>query len=169
MSENGWTPGPWTVDGPPENRIVWSSPGDRVCFMAHSDGRDPDRDVATSNLIAAAPDMAEALEDSLDHINCQDAYNKARAALAKAKRGGVMLWRCELCQGTGRLLQAKQTAPWVLCPACEGKGNNWLARQIDAATEELRNKPRCRRGPYWQDDVPSPDDAAKANQTGETE
>lgn len=26
------TPGPWIVDGRPENQIVWSSAEDRVCF-----------------------------------------------------------------------------------------------------------------------------------------
>lgn len=55
-----FTPGPWTVDGPPSNLIVWSSAENRVCFLAHSNGLDDDRDIATGLLIAAAPDLLEA-------------------------------------------------------------------------------------------------------------
>lgn len=47
------TPGAWAVDGPPHNRIIWSSPDDRVCFMAHSDGKDVARDMATPAFIVA--------------------------------------------------------------------------------------------------------------------
>ena len=90
---DGATPGAWRADGEPWNRIVWSSADNRVCFMAHSSGLNDARDIATSNLIAAAPDMAEALEKALNFITntesemgetlpCGDA---ARAALAKAR------------------------------------------------------------------------------------
>ncbi len=58
---DGATPGPWRADGEPWNRIVWSSADNRVCFMAHSSGLNDARDIATSNLIAAAPDLARAL------------------------------------------------------------------------------------------------------------
>jgi hypothetical protein len=54
------TPGPWRVDGDPWNRIVWSFPDNRVCFMSHSNGLDDARDIATSELVAAAPDLARA-------------------------------------------------------------------------------------------------------------
>ena len=54
----GTTPGPWRADGEPWNRIVWSSADNRVCFMAHSSGLNDARDTATSNLVAAAPDLA---------------------------------------------------------------------------------------------------------------
>ena len=57
----GTPPGPWRADGPPYNRIVWTSNENRVCFMAHTNGLDDARDVATSNLVAAAPDLARAL------------------------------------------------------------------------------------------------------------
>ena len=60
----GATPGPWRADGEPWNRIVWSSADNRVCFMAHSSGLNDARDIATSNLIAAAPDLARALLDA---------------------------------------------------------------------------------------------------------
>lgn len=56
---------PWFVDGPPSNQIVWSSPDDRVCFLAHSNGRDEARDIATGHLIAASPDLKAALTDML--------------------------------------------------------------------------------------------------------
>lgn len=61
MSESKHTPGPWTVDGPPYNQIVWSSAENRVCFLAHSNGLDDERDIANGRLIAAAPDLLEAL------------------------------------------------------------------------------------------------------------
>ena len=60
----GATPGPWRADGEPWNRIVWSSADNRVCFMAHSSGLNDARDIATSNLAAAAPDLARALLDA---------------------------------------------------------------------------------------------------------
>ena len=58
---DGATPGPWRADGEPWNRVVWSSAENRVCFMAHSNGLNDERDIATSNLAAAAPDLARAL------------------------------------------------------------------------------------------------------------
>ena len=69
---DGATPGPWRADGEPWNRVVWSSADNRVCFMAHSSGLNDARDIATSNLVAAAPDLARALLD-------------ARAELARVK------------------------------------------------------------------------------------
>lgn len=83
---SGWTKGPWTVDGPPWNQIVWSSAENRVCFLAHSNGLDDARDIATARLIAAAPDLAEALEAVIrvaDRSTVE--FDMARAALLKAK------------------------------------------------------------------------------------
>lgn len=62
------TPGPWMVDGPPHNQIVWSDADNRVCFLAHSGGRDNERDIATGRLIAAAPLMADALLVARDFL-----------------------------------------------------------------------------------------------------
>ena len=58
---DGAMPGPWRADGEPWNRVVWSSAENRVCFMAHSNGLNDERDIATSNLAAAAPALARAL------------------------------------------------------------------------------------------------------------
>ena len=85
--------GPWTVDGPPHNQIVWSSPENRVCFLAHSNGRDDARDVATGHLIAAAPDMLEALYQivtesggkAIPNDRLTAAREKCCAAIAKAE------------------------------------------------------------------------------------
>ena len=89
------TPGPWVVDGPPWNRIVWDSGDNRVCFMAHSNGLNDARDIATSNLIALTPQLAAALikaEEALASIaantccdGCQEAALVARAALSEIR------------------------------------------------------------------------------------
>ena len=63
-----WTDECWEVDGPPNNQIVWSGPGARVCFLAHSDGKDTRRDIAKGHLIAAAPEMARALDEASTFI-----------------------------------------------------------------------------------------------------
>lgn len=62
MSGAAHTPGPWSFDGPPDNHIIWSGQSERVAFMAHSNGSYPERDTANARLIAAAPELLEALE-----------------------------------------------------------------------------------------------------------
>lgn len=62
------TPGPWTVDGPAHNQIVWSSPENRVCFLAHSNGEHPERDFANGRLIAASPELLAALKEAFDTL-----------------------------------------------------------------------------------------------------
>lgn len=103
---DGATPGPWRADGEPWNRVVWSSAENRVCFMAHSSGLNDERDIATSNLAAAAHDLARALLDaraehaaSLIRINAEaveavaQARADAQAAVADIVRS---VWgRCE--------------------------------------------------------------------------
>jgi len=84
-----WTPGPWraTTHDHPEQGVY---AGYRIAKMT---GGEIQRDRANAHLIAAAPDMAEALEKALNFITntesemgetlpCGDA---ARAALAKAR------------------------------------------------------------------------------------
>lgn len=63
MGENvKHTPGPWFFDGPRENIIVWqfNNADNRICFMT-SNG--PAKENA--RLIAAAPDLLQALGDLL--------------------------------------------------------------------------------------------------------
>lgn len=68
------TPGPWTVDWDYDegwNHHIESSPGNRICFMAH-DGADHQKQFdANARLIAAAPDMLAALKDLLAIIDAQ--------------------------------------------------------------------------------------------------
>ena len=78
---DGATPGPWRADGEPWNRIVWSSADNRVCFMAHSSGLNDARDIATSNLVAAAPDLARALLDARAELARLRADAQAAVAL----------------------------------------------------------------------------------------
>ena len=75
------------------NRHVYvSGTENRVCFMAHGDGKQDDVDEANARLISAAPDLLEAciefasLEctdlDDIDELN--RVFGLCRAALAKA-------------------------------------------------------------------------------------
>lgn len=79
------TPGPWFIDedtrpGMEWNRhIVSDLQGDNaVCFMAHSDGKDPQRDRATALFIAAAsPDVVLRL---IAIAEAAQAWTEARGA-----------------------------------------------------------------------------------------
>lgn len=90
MSDEKHTPGPWVVDGPPENQIVWSDAENRICFLAHSAGRDEDRDYANGRLIAAAPDLLAACkalyaQHKPGKGQCCEAADMALAAISKAE------------------------------------------------------------------------------------
>lgn len=106
--ETKWTPGPWVVsdsqdevsvcmgtaiDSPYEYTCghVWQTPD---VYWSEADKED----IANAQLIAAAPDLYEALEDMLSGwkyireshgdlygVGWDRAQNKARAALAKAR------------------------------------------------------------------------------------
>ena len=54
------TPGPWHFDGPVWNQIVWTDGENRLCFMAHSNGLNDDRDIANASRIARLPDLEAA-------------------------------------------------------------------------------------------------------------
>lgn len=73
------TSGPWDANGPAWNRVVWSSLENRICFMAHSNGLNDDRDIANSRLIAQAPTLAADLAAALE------ANARLRAALVEAR------------------------------------------------------------------------------------
>jgi len=92
-----WTEGPWLIDPNNECCIV----GSAVDLNAHGDPAYPEvceiansyHEEANARLIAAAPDLAEALKDVLSWHDFADdmhkpvevraAYMRARAALAK--------------------------------------------------------------------------------------
>lgn len=65
---DGVTQGPWQVDGPSWNQIIWSSNGNRVCFMAHSSGLNVVGDLAAASFIAAARDLVPALLAERDRL-----------------------------------------------------------------------------------------------------
>ena len=54
------TPGPWHFDGPVWNQIIWTDGENRLCFMAHSNGLNDDRDIANARRIASLPDLEAA-------------------------------------------------------------------------------------------------------------
>lgn len=55
------TKGPWDLDGPVWNQIIWTDAENRICFMAHSNGLNDARDLANARRIARVPDMEAAL------------------------------------------------------------------------------------------------------------
>ena len=89
------TPGPWVVAGP--NLIdqadagIWGSGEfDFVICDMQRDGYEDAEQGANARLIAAAPDLLEALEYCLDCLGDEfalpaDCQNNARAAIAKAR------------------------------------------------------------------------------------
>ena len=97
------TPGPWRVDPDLRQDMEWNNhiygaDDMAVCFMAHSDGKDDERDQANAHLIAAAPDgyaLAESIvrwyENAGDSDPDQESpgsiklWRQAKAFLAKAR------------------------------------------------------------------------------------
>lgn len=92
---DGVTPGPWRVDGPSWNQIIWSSHDNRVCFMAHSNGMDVDRDLAAASFIAAARALVPALMAERDDLRAKlDAAVKALEKLHHAVCGETGFAQC---------------------------------------------------------------------------
>ena len=82
---NKHTPGPWTYEQISNNAYVIDENGSAVMLY-----RNPDDEMkANARLIAAAPELLEALEWAVDNPH-DDAYwiSQARAAIAKAKGKG---------------------------------------------------------------------------------
>lgn len=89
MSEKKWTPGPWVFDGTGPHNVfgcdISNSLGDSIAGSWH--GRD---EVAKANahLIAAAPELYDALEEMLRIVGgyeYPETAKMARAALTKAR------------------------------------------------------------------------------------
>lgn len=62
------TKGPWNLDGPVWNQIIWTDAENRICFMAHSDGLNDARDLANARRIARVPDLETALIEQAETI-----------------------------------------------------------------------------------------------------
>jgi len=62
----GVTEGRWTVSGPVYNQVIWSSAENRVAFMAHSNGLNDDRDIATARFISWCREGVPALAAERD-------------------------------------------------------------------------------------------------------
>jgi len=103
MTETKHTPGPWSVIPPDENSKSWFVGRDRlgasigtvpehfkddrtfyVCCFRYFPIDDAE---ANANLIAAAPDMYEVLEDLLKYkgVMSDESVARARSAIAKAR------------------------------------------------------------------------------------
>ena len=80
----GVTDGPWRAEGEPWNQIVWSGAENRVCFMAHSNGLNDDRDVATARFIAFTRQW---VPKAADHIAALTAQNREMALDVLASSG----------------------------------------------------------------------------------
>jgi len=82
--------GPWTVDeddrpGMEWNRDILDVDGNTVCFMAHSNGRAPDKDAAKARAVAALPDLlSENKRLRLKIIDIGEALDGGNAFLATA-------------------------------------------------------------------------------------
>ena len=99
-----WTPGPWVYDGPDAGGYIWKGnpkDGKPVAqvrgwgWLSKAEGASITQD-ANAHLIAAAPELAEALQNLVGLAEKQGtglrhykaALDTARAALAKARGGG---------------------------------------------------------------------------------
>ena len=98
MNNNSHTPGPWNTFTKMPG--VYAESGREIVFHAHlSRSADESERLANARLIAAAPELLEALEElvsrresacaergEMDRLAGSDGrYNRARAAIAKAK------------------------------------------------------------------------------------
>lgn len=117
---DGTTPGPWAADGDPWNRIIWSSAENRVCFMAHSNGLNDDQDMATSRLVAAAPDLAR----TVIALHAQLA-ERDRLAAANAVLEAKVAWlvrALETVRDTDSFANAQKAASDALATQEDGHG-----------------------------------------------
>ena len=86
----GYTPGAWRVDN--DNDVV-AKLGYMIADLMVMDGKPTEEDRANARLIAAAPDLLEALNGLIEEIDdCAqpsdwDFYDASRAAIARAKGG----------------------------------------------------------------------------------
>lgn len=87
-----YTPGPWmkSTHGGISKYSIWSSSGQHIADTNTTKSIGFERCAANASLIAAAPDLLEALQalmddnSALDGMYWADCCDKARAAIAKA-------------------------------------------------------------------------------------
>jgi hypothetical protein len=89
------TPGKWFVDGPYWNQIIWRDDENRIAFLAHSNGLDEDRDLATGAAIVALHNAAPALFAAADELArvkavlaSEETVTRLSQVIAKALTGG---------------------------------------------------------------------------------
>lgn len=88
-----YTPGPWRIGTPPPNGEQTIGTLNGLMVAVATTGAEMEETKANARLIAAAPELLEALQSVLD--NCLDseelcaAHAKARAAVAKATGGAA--------------------------------------------------------------------------------
>jgi len=86
------TPGPWYRDPYAENDIVSGTPEDgaSICTMWEDGYKDEAQPRANANLITAAPDLLEALEDLVTLVDfIADEYDLSRMSETKAARAAI--------------------------------------------------------------------------------
>ena len=88
------SPSPWHVDPDDRPQMEWnnhiySADGLAVCFMAHSNGRNRQRDEANAALISAAPELLMACEAALN-----DRMYKEWPAVADLLKAAIKKARC---------------------------------------------------------------------------
>jgi hypothetical protein len=123
------TPGPWEVASSDVTVIVSQRPNEPYkVTVAETMGYKIERE-ANARLIAAAPDLLEALHDLLERVQTAGQYNRmisecneAEKAIAKAE-GHTAPQSCKNCGGTDtlRLEGAKGHRPRWVCIGC-----NWV-------------------------------------------
>ena len=77
MSETKWTPGPWVYDPdfePEDEPVIWTAGdiADAVAYLSTSAPNSDEEIVANAHLIAAAPELYEALERAKQCVATHD-------------------------------------------------------------------------------------------------
>ena len=111
------TPGPWRFDGPVWNQIVWTDGDNRLCFMAHSNGLNDDRDIANASRITRLPDI-EAAYLTLAAENATLRAGKREAALQYLSDAGQAMDRI------ATLTEALEELRDLMCEGFEDKNGN---------------------------------------------
>lgn len=78
------TPGPWKCDSSRVHTSIETNEGLHIAMVSYGNVT-MEKHLANARLIAAAPELLEALEYYIDNGDDHKAIDKARAAIAKAK------------------------------------------------------------------------------------